>query len=72
MNEEKLELLKMQGVEALDIFFDSDEAGQTAVIKVKELADKVGLTYRNIEISGKDPGSLSENAIIKLRRSLYG
>lgn len=72
LNAEKLELLKMQGVESLDIFFDSDDAGQTAVVKVKELADEVGLTYRNIELKGKDPGSLSEATILKLKRSLYG
>lgn len=69
---EKLELLRMQGVDGIDIFFDADEAGQAAVEKVKELAERAGLSYRNIELKQNDPGSLSEVTILKLKEKLYG
>jgi DNA primase len=72
MTAEKLGLLKMQGVDTIDIMFDADTAGQSAVATVKELADEVELMYRNVELKENDPGSLSEAAIIKLKRSLYG
>lgn len=72
ITEEKLELLKIQGVEGIDIFFDADEAGQTATNKVKELCDRLNLDYRNIEIKQNDPGSLSEASVLNLKRKLYG
>jgi DNA primase len=72
INKDKLELLKMQGVEGVDIFFDGDEAGQTAAELVQELATEVGLTHRNIALKENDPGSLAGSTILKLKRSLYG
>lgn len=72
MNTDKLALLRMQGVEGVDIFFDGDEAGQKATEKVKEMCDKVDLTYRNIELKENDPGSLNEATVLKLKRTLYG
>jgi DNA primase len=69
---EKLEILKVQGIEGVDIFFDADDAGQSAAIKVKELCDKLDLSYRNIELKQNDPGSLSEATVLNLKRKLYG
>lgn len=62
----------MQGVEGIDIFFDADEAGQEASNKVKELCDKAELFHRNIELKENDPGSLTQDVILKLKEKLYG
>ena len=69
----KLQLLKMKGVEQIDIFFDPDEAGQGAVEKVIEICDKVELKYYNVRIPPDlgDAGDLSEVSVKKLRESLY-
>jgi DNA primase len=72
LNEDKLGLLKMQGVTGIDLLFDADEAGKSASTTAEELAERVGLTVRNIELSHNDPGSLTENAIRKLKEKLYG
>lgn len=71
VSEEKLNLLKIQGVEGIDVFFDGDEAGQTGAEKVKELCEKVGLTTRNIYLKDLDPGSLTEAQVKKLEKKLY-
>jgi DNA primase len=72
VQEDKLEMLKIQGVEGIDIFFDGDEAGQKGAEKVMSLCEKVGLIHRNIHIDGTDPGGLVEAQVIKLRNKLYG
>lgn len=70
---DKLMLLKMQGVEGIDIMFDGDDAGQSASDKIKELCEKAELTHRNVGLKeGMDPGSLPENSIIRLKKVLYG
>lgn len=71
INEDKLSLLKLRGVDSLDIFFDGDEAGQKAAEKVKILAEKVGLFTRNINIEDTDPGELSLPTVQKLKQKLY-
>ena len=70
---DKLQLLKMRGVEQIDIFFDPDEAGQGAVEKVIELCDKVELKHYNVKIPPDlgDAGDLSDVSVSKLRESLY-
>ena len=70
---DKLQLLKMRGVEQIDIFFDPDDAGQGAVEKVIELCDKSELKYYNVRIPPDlgDAGDLSETSVQKLRESLY-
>ena len=70
---DKLQLLKMRGVEQIDIFFDPDDAGQGAVEKVIELCDKTELKYYNVRIPPYlgDAGDLSETSVQKLRESLY-
>lgn len=72
VQEDKLEMLKLQGVEGIDIFFDGDEAGQKGAEKVISLCEKVGLTHRNVHLNGTDPGGLAEPQVIKLRNKLYG
>lgn len=69
---EKLRLLKISGASHVDVFFDGDEAGQSASKKVKDLCDQEGLIYRNIFVKDKDPGELSNKAITTLMRKLYG
>lgn len=71
INEDKLSILRLQGVENLDIFFDGDEAGQKAADAVKIMAEKVGLFTRNINIPDTDPGELKEPQVLKLYTKLY-
>lgn len=71
VSEEKLQILKMQGVEGVDIFFDGDDAGQKASKIIADMCEKVGLTTRNVHLNGTDPGELSETSVIKLMRKLY-
>lgn len=71
INEDKLSLLKLRGVDSIDIFFDGDEPGQKAAEKVKFLAEKVGLFTRNINIEDTDPGELSLPTVQKLKQKLY-
>src|SRR5210317_937172 len=71
INEDKLSILRLQGVEEAIVFFDGDEAGQTAAVKVKELCEKTDLLTRNINVPDKDPGGLSENQVENLRKKLY-
>jgi DNA primase len=71
INIEKLQMLSMQGVTRIDVFFDGDEAGQKASEKVKELCEKVDLISRNVHLKGTDPGALTIPQIEKLKRKLY-
>ena len=70
INEDKLRMLSIQGVESIDIFFDGDDAGQSAAEKVKEMCESIGLSSRNIHLKDKDPGALTESQILKLKRKL--
>ena len=71
INEDKLRMLSIQGVESVDIFFDGDTAGQDAAVIVKEMCERVGMTSRNICFKDKDPGGLTESTVLKLKRKLY-
>jgi DNA primase len=73
INNERLSILAMQGVDNIDIFLDNDEAGQTASEKVKGLCEEVGLNSRNIKFGNKqmDAGALTETQVQKLRSKLY-
>jgi DNA primase len=71
INEEKLSMLKLQGVEGLDVFFDGDEAGQKGAKIVGNLCEKVGLPHRNICLNNTDPGALTEAQTLRLARKLY-
>ena len=70
---EKLSILKMQNIEAVDIMFDGDNAGQEAAEDLKVMAEKVGLISRNINLgSNIDPGGLALAKVSSLRDRLYG
>jgi DNA primase len=71
INEEKLKLLKIVGVTGIDVCFDPDTAGQTAAEKVKELAEDLEFHTRNINLRNGDPGSMSPQHAINLRKKLY-
>ena len=70
---DKLQLLKMRGVEQIDIFYDPDSAGQVAIEKVVEMCDKVELKHYHVRIPSDlgDPGALSEQSVKELKQSLY-
>ena len=69
---DKLAILKMQNVEGVDIMFDGDDAGQTAAEEIKGLAERVGLTSRNINLGNNiDPGGLPEIKVADIRKRLY-
>jgi DNA primase len=72
INEDKLKMLSIQGVDSIDVFFDGDDAGQTAAMKIKEMCKQVGLLHRNICLKNTDPGALKQQAIETLKRKLYG
>jgi DNA primase len=71
LNEDKLTLAKMQGVDQVDIFMDGDEAGQKAAADIKILCEKVGLESRNVHLKGTDPGALNEAQVRSLEKKLY-
>ena len=71
INEDKLRMLSIQGVEEVVIFFDGDEAGQNASVAIQEMADRVGLAHRNVSLKDRDPGSLPIQTVQKLRDRLY-
>ena len=66
INKEKLSMLKIQGVNEIDIFFDGDDAGQKAAEKVKEMCDDIDLPSRNIFLEATDPGALQELSLIHI------
>ncbi len=73
VTDEKINILKIQGVSGIDIFFDNDDAGQNAVVKLQEKLEQheiasTKVTYNNV----KDPGELTALQVIKLKEKLYG
>ena len=72
-NEQKAEMLSVQGVTNVDIFLDNDEAGQTGAKNIKEICEGIGLTTRNWTMGDKymDAGALSQQQVDKLRSNLY-
>ena len=69
----KLSLLKLQGVQGIDILFDGDEAGQKASEQIKTLAEKMELSVQQIKLKdGQDPGGFTPAQIHKLKARLYG
>jgi DNA primase len=71
INEDKLRMLSIQGVESVDIFFDGDDAGQAAAVIVKEMVERVGLTSRNICLKDTDPGALPLKSVQTLKSKIY-
>lgn len=71
INEDKLSMLKIQGVEEVFVFFDGDEPGQEAAETVKNMCEALGLMTQNIFWKGKDPGELSKAQIAKIESNIY-
>ena len=65
-------MLRVQGAEYVDIFFDDDDAGQSAAEKLKTECEKVGLVARNVHFKNTDPGALSQLQVDKIKEKLYG
>ena len=71
VTEDKLSMLRMQGVDSVTVFFDGDDAGQNAAEKIKSMCDNIDLISTNVCLEGSDPGDLSEPQVQKLYRKLY-
>ena len=71
INEDKLRMLSIQGVEEIVVFFDGDTAGQDAAKEVKEMAERVGLSSRNVGLKDTDPGALPLKSVQTLKSKLY-
>lgn len=73
MNWVKLSLLKLQGVQGLDIMFDGDEGGNQAAESIKGLAEKMELSVQIVKLrDGQDPGNFNPDEIRRLKKQLYG
>ena len=69
----KLSLLKLQGVQGIDIMFDGDEAGRIAAEKAKDLATKLDMSARVVKLRDNiDPGNLTVPEVERLKEKLYG
>lgn len=69
----KLNLLKLQGVQGIDIMFDGDEAGQKAAEQLQTIAEKLELSVQKVKLKdGVDPGSLSPDQCKRIKDRLYG
>ena len=71
INEDKLSMLSIQGVEEVVVFFDGDDAGQDAAKIVKEMVERVGLTTRNVSLKNTDPGALPLKSVQTLKSKIY-
>jgi DNA primase len=73
VSEEKLSILQMKGVDNIDIFLDNDTAGNLGAETIAAVCDELGLQHRRIKYGNKeaDPGSLTENQVLKLKKNLY-
>ena len=65
-------MLRVQGAEYVEVFFDGDDAGQVSAEKLVSECEKVGLVARNIYLKDTDPGALTQTSVDKLRKKLYG
>ena len=73
MNWVKLSLLKLQGVQGIDIMFDGDEAGLKAGEILKGLAETMELSSQQVNLKdGQDPGNFNPDEIRRLKLQLYG
>ena len=69
----KLNLLKLQGVQGIDIMFDGDEAGQKAAEQLQTIAEKLEISVQKVKLKdGVDPGSLSPDQCKRIKDRLYG
>lgn len=74
VTEDKINILKIQGIYGIDIFYDNDVAGQEGAAKTRELLEKNEVQVRNLTLPStlKDPGELTASQVIKFKETLYG
>lgn len=73
MNEEKLNILKIQGVSCIDIFFDDDTAGKLGTDKLIKFLEEREVSHRAINHPDvDDPGEMTASQVIELKEMLYG
>lgn len=71
-DKEKINILKIQGVRQVYIFFDNDEAGQKGASSLKEKLEEADIACNIITMDGiKDPGELTALNVLKLKEKLY-
>lgn len=80
---EKLEYLKIMGVEKIYIMFDGDKAGKEAAYELEEIINKTITTNKGFNINplfeaevielpdGTDPGDLNKDDVMHIKRELY-
>jgi len=70
---DKVNILKIQGVQGVDLLFDMDDAGKLGAEKAKDLLESndIAATVRTLA-AAKDPGDLTASQVIKLKETLYG
>jgi DNA primase len=71
---QKLEYLKILGVQKIYVMFDGDEAGTKAGEKLVNLITQSGmfLSEQVILPEGIDPGDLTEEQIAEIKKGIYG
>lgn len=72
VNENKLNILKMQGVSGIDIMMDADEAGKASAERLQDLCEKCEIQSRVVNLRRSDPGDLSAKQVLRLKDKLYG
>ena len=74
VDQTKLSLLKLQGVNGIDIVFDRDDAGAKAAQQIKGLAESMDLSVQVITLpeSVDDPGNMIDQQVKGLKKRLYG
>ena len=71
VTEEKLRLIQLLGTQTIHVFFDGDEAGETAAEKLKDVIYELGMKSENIYWKDRDPGSLSATQIERLAKNKW-
>jgi DNA primase len=74
LTEDKINILKIQGISGIDIFFDNDKAGQEGAEKNKAILELEEIPVRNLVLPSnlKDPGELTASQVIRFKEILYG
>jgi DNA primase len=73
VTQEKINILKIQGVVGVDLLFDADDPGKLGAEKTKKLLEDNDIPAEIRLLAGsKDPGDLTASQVIKLKETLYG
>lgn len=70
---EKINLLRIQGVQSITILFDNDDAGKAGADKTKALIEGLEFPVRIKSLQNKkDPGELTASQVLSLKEKFYG